>query len=207
MEEDKETCKVVLVGEQAVGKTSIIKQFLEQSFVNNCESTVGANYSSAIINVNGEKKKFTIWDTAGQERYRALIKMFYKDAMAAVLVYDITVQRTFTELQKYWHKELVDNCSSSLILAIAANKSDLYEKEKVDEMEAREFAKDIGALFVKTSALNSTGIDNLFIEIGERFISSSEGKEPRKESISIRKKDIDENEKNQKGKKKTKCCQ
>lgn len=206
MDDKQETCKVVIVGESGVGKTSIIRQFLNQTFVVNSPFTVGANYSSAIVNINGQKKKFTIWDTAGQEKYRSLIKMFYKDASAAILVYDITDTGSFIEIQKYWYKELSDNCPNNIIFAIAANKSDLYEQEAVDEIEARKYAKEAGAIFAKTSALDASGIDNLFIEIGVRFIRSDENKhDERSGTVSVTHNNPDDYiDKN--GKEKKRCC-
>ena len=87
---DSESFKVVLVGESGVGKTSIITQFIDQTFQEDQQSTTGGTFSTKSVKCDGKTLKFEIWDTAGQERYRSLTKMFYKDANAAVLVYDIT---------------------------------------------------------------------------------------------------------------------
>ena len=101
-------CKVVLVGESGVGKTSIINRYVENYFNPNSESTTGASFASKIVTFDKFQKsiKFEIWDTAGQEKYRALSKIFYKDAAIAILVYDITREESFEELKQYWYQQL-----------------------------------------------------------------------------------------------------
>ena len=95
--------------------------------------------------------------------------MFYKDANAAVMVYDVTRAESFEEIKKYWSNQIKDNSPENIILAIAANKSDLIEQETVDEGEARNFAKELNAIFVTTSAKSSEGINSLFEEIAKKY--------------------------------------
>ncbi len=169
-----ESFKVVLVGESGVGKTSIITQFIDQTFQEDIQSTTGGTFSTKSVVCDGGKVlKFEIWDTAGQEKYRSLTTMFYKDANAAVMVYDITRKESFEELKNYWSGQIRDSSPENIILAIAGNKSDLIEHEVVDEGEARDFAKELGAIFVSTSAKNSEGINNLFEEIAKKYTGSS----------------------------------
>ena len=108
VEEYHRTCKVVLVGETGVGKTCIISRYINDTFSSNTESTTGASFACKIMNFEEFKKviKFEIWDTAGQEKYRALSKIFYKDAAIAILVYDITREESFEELKQYWYQQL-----------------------------------------------------------------------------------------------------
>ena len=165
-----ESFKVVLVGESGVGKTSIITQFIEQTFQEDIQSTTGGTFSTKSVVCDGGKiLKFEIWDTAGQEKYRSLTTMFYKDANAAVMVYDVTRKESFEEIKNYWSNQIKDNSPENIILAIAANKSDLIEKETVDEGEARNFAKELNAIFVTTSAKSSEGINSLFEEIAKKY--------------------------------------
>ena len=174
MEADSETesCKVVLLGESGVGKTSIISQLMEQQFCEDQTSTTGATFSTKTMEFDNYDKAicFEIWDTAGQEKYRVLTKMFYKDASIAILVYDITRLESFEELKKYWAEQIKEHAPKKIVIAVAANKSDLYENEKVDESQGREFAKEIGALFKLTSAKNQTGIEELFKDCGNKFL-------------------------------------
>lgn len=97
--------KVVLLGDSGVGKTSLTNRFISDTFQNEMDSTMGATYMSKVLSFGSRSVKFNIWDTAGQERYRAIAKMYYQDAQAAVLVYDITKQESFESL-KSWLQEL-----------------------------------------------------------------------------------------------------
>ena len=169
-----ESFKVVLVGESGVGKTSIITQFIDQTFQQDQQSTTGGAFSTkTVVCDTGKVLKFEIWDTAGKERYRSLTKMFYKDANAAVMVYDITRKDSFEALNTYWAEQIKDNSPKEIILAIEANKSDLIDQEVVDEGEARDFAKEYGALFTSTSAKNTSGINNLFEEIAKKYTGAT----------------------------------
>ena len=170
-ENEFSTCKVVILGEPGVGKTSIISRYVTNQFSPVVISTTGASYSTKILKIDDENSiKFQIWDTAGQERFRSLAKIFYQNAVAVILVYDITVRETFEQLQKYWIKEIEENAPTDIILALAANKSDMYENELVDLNEGKELARQLNAIFKSTSALNSKGIDDLFLSIGKKFL-------------------------------------
>ena len=172
MYDDSETLKIVLIGESGVGKTSIISQFIDQTFTQDNQTTLGGTFSTKEIKCGQRILKIEVWDTAGQERYRSVAKMFYKDANAALLVYDITSKYTYEELKYYWMEQVKENSPKSTILAVVANKSDLIEKEQVDEGEARKFATDNNALFASTSAKNSAGIEKLFMDIAKKYTGS-----------------------------------
>ena len=180
-----ESFKVVLIGETGVGKTSIITQFIDQTFQEDLQTTTGGTFSTKSVQCdNGKVLKFEIWDTAGQERYRSLATMFYKDANAAIMVYDVTRKETFEELKNYWAGQVKDNAPEKIILVIAGNKSDLIEQETVDEGEARNFAKELNAIFISTSAKSSEGINNLFEEIVKKHTGAT--------NISIAKGNVEE---------------
>ena len=175
MTEGVESFKVVLVGESGVGKTSIITQLIDQTFQEDQKSTTGGTFSTkSVICDNGKTLKFEIWDTAGQERYRSLTKWFYKDANAAVLVYYITRKDSFEELQNYWSQQIKESSPPNIILAIAANKSDLINQEAVEEEKAREFANELGAIFVSTTATTVESINELFIEIAKKYTNATD---------------------------------
>ena len=115
-EEGAVTCKVVLIGEAGVGKTSIISRYSTNTFKSQSTPTPGANFVTKNVTFDDEKQtiKFEIWDTAGQEKYRSLAKVFYKNASVCVLVYDITRKSSFEELKNYWVKEIKDNAPKDL---------------------------------------------------------------------------------------------
>lgn len=104
-------CKVVMLGESAVGKTSIINRYINNAFNPDSMSTSGASYASKTMHFDNFNKniKFDIWDTAGQERFRSLTKIFYKETSVAVLVYDITRKESFTEVKNYWYHQIKEH--------------------------------------------------------------------------------------------------
>ena len=108
-DENAKVCKVVLLGESGVGKTCIIERFVDDIFEEGKILTSIASFRSKIMTFEkfqGKSIKFEIWDTAGQEKYRALNRIFYKDAGAAILVYDITKKESFEQIQKYWYNQM-----------------------------------------------------------------------------------------------------
>ena len=109
-------CKVVLIGESGVGKTSIISRYLLNKFSATLGSTPGANFTTKTVFLEEENQsiKYEIWDTAGQEKYRSLAKVFYKNAAVCVLVYEITRRQSFDELKNYWIGELLSNASKDI---------------------------------------------------------------------------------------------
>jgi small GTP-binding protein len=119
MSEDGEakTCKVVLLGESGVGKTCIISRYTNNTFEDNIMSTTGASYCGKAMTFDeygGKTIKFEIWDTAGQEKYRALTKIFYKDAAVAILVYDITRKDSFDEIKNYWYHQIKESGKANI---------------------------------------------------------------------------------------------
>jgi len=166
-----DSVKVVLLGESGVGKTCINNQFIYRKFDPDCISNISAQFVSKTIEYQGYGTiKYDIWDTAGQERYRSMAKIFYKDAKVIIFVYDITNQESFDAIKSYWHEQTKIYCEQDSILAVAANKSDLYEDQAVPEEEGQKFADEIGAIFQTTSAMNNSGIDKLFENIGKKIM-------------------------------------
>ena len=163
--------KVVLLGESGAGKSCIIEQFISGKFDDNTIATLTAQFYRKTFEFPGDKNiTLDIWDTAGQEKFRALTRIFYKNAKAVILVYDITDNRSFDEIKNYWYEQVKQNCHSDVIIAIAANKCDLYEQRQVSDEEGEEFAESLGALFASTSAKNDSGITKLFEDIASRIL-------------------------------------
>ncbi len=169
---DPESIKVVLLGEAGVGKTSIIPQFTTKTFDPHRETSLSAQFISKTLDFPdlGQSLKFDIWDTVGQEKYRSLAKIFYKDARVIIFVYDITTANSFQSIKDYWYNETKDNCDNEVIYALVGNKSDLYEKEEVNEIDAQKYADEINAIFKTTSALSNVGINNLFENIAQKLL-------------------------------------
>ena len=170
-----ESFKVVFVGETEVWKTSILTQFIEKTFPKDIQTTTSSIFSTKTVICDGSKTlKFEIWDTAGQERYRHFAPMFYKDANALVIVYDVTKAKSFEEIKNYWINQIKENSPENIILVIVANKSDLIEQKQVDEGEARNFANDLNAIFISTSAKNNEGIFNIFEELAKKYTGATD---------------------------------
>ena len=172
-EESPIPVKVVLLGESGVGKTSIISQFTSNKFNPRCPTSVSAQFISKKMAFPQYNKtlKFDIWDTVGQEKYRSLAKIFYKDALIIIFVYDITIEFSFTAIKDFWYKETFENADNEPILALVANKSDLYKDEKVPNNKGKAYADEINAIFQNTSALSNSGIDVLFENLGNKFLN------------------------------------
>ena len=146
-----ERIKITLIGSSGVGKTCIIKRYIENIFLDNSSATAGGSYSSKLIKINNKLIQVDLWDTAGAERFRSLGKVFYKDANIVIIVYDISKKYSFEKIKTIWYPNVKEIGEKYTILAIIGNFSDLYEDEEVSENEAREYAKQIGATFMLVS--------------------------------------------------------
>ena len=161
--------KITLVGASSVGKTALINQYINHTFLDTTITTIGSDKFSRIETINDIEVKLNVWDTAGQERFRSLSPMFLKGSNIVILVYDITNQLSFDELRNYW-VILVKENTNNIILGVAANKSDLYDVEIVDEENGRKFAEENNAFFYSTSSKNLTLTQNLFIGLTTLYI-------------------------------------
>ena len=201
-------CKVVLVGESGVGKTCIIKRYINNEFNPNTESTTTSTYSFKKLDFKKYKKSisFDIWDTAGQELYRSIAKNFYLNAAIGILVYDVRSKKSFDALKEYWYEQLTSYGDDNIIFGVAGNKCDLFQDEEVSEEEGKKFAESINAVFFLTSCKESVGIDQLFEGCGEKFLETNGFIENKNEKakIVLNKKDVKVNN-NDNGKKKKFC--
>jgi len=160
--------KLVLLGESAVGKSSLVLRFVKGQFFEYQESTIGAAFLTQAVMVDDCTVKFEIWDTAGQERYHSLAPMYYRGASAAVVVYDITSQASFTKAQS-WVKELQRQGDDKIIIALAGNKCDLESSREVTFDDAKSYADSNGIFAIETSAKTDQNVSELFVEIARRL--------------------------------------
>ena len=163
---EKTAYKLVLLGDYAVGKTSLTRRLLTNEFDPSIESTVGCNFFARTVQVNGTRVKFQIWDTAGQEKFKSLIPVYYHGADAAVIVYDVTREESYKTAKK-WVMEL--ESSRDVILALVGNKSDLTSEREVDYDTASGFATGRELPFIETSALTSGDINDILVDIAEKI--------------------------------------
>ncbi|KAI8636632.1 rab11 protein [Parasitella parasitica] len=156
--------KVVLIGDSGVGKTNLLSRFTRNEFNLESKSTIGVEFATRSIQVDNKVIKAQIWDTAGQERYRAITSAYYRGAVGALLVYDISKHSTYDSVDR-WLKELRDHADSNIVIMLVGNKSDLRHLRAVPTDDAKRFASDNGLSFIETSALDATNVDQSFQQI------------------------------------------
>lgn len=162
--------KVVVIGDSAVGKTQILSRFAKNEFCFDSKSTIGVEFQTRTVNINGKVIKAQIWDTAGQERYRAVTSAYYRGALGAMLVYDITKRQSFDHVAR-WVEELRAHADSSIVIMLVGNKADLVDLRMVPTEDAVEFAEDQGLFFSETSALSGTNVESAFLKLLEEINS------------------------------------
>ncbi|XP_038566640.1 RAB11a, member RAS oncogene family, like [Micropterus salmoides] len=153
--------KVVLIGDSGVGKSNLLSRFTRNEFNLESKSTIGVEFATRSIQVEGKTVKAQIWDTAGQERYRAITSAYYRGAVGALLVYDIAKHLTYENAER-WLKELQDHADSNIVIMLVGNKSDLRHLRAVPTDEAKAFAEKHGLSFLETSALDSSNVELAF---------------------------------------------
>ncbi|XP_039180470.1 ras-related protein Rab-11B isoform X2 [Crotalus tigris] len=156
--------KVVLIGDSGVGKSNLLSRFTRNEFNLESKSTIGVEFATRSIQVDGKTIKAQIWDTAGQERYRAITSAYYRGAVGALLVYDIAKHLTYENVER-WLKELRDHADNNIVIMLVGNKSDLRHLRAVPTDEARAFAEKNNLSFIETSALDSTNVEEAFKNI------------------------------------------
>ncbi|XP_017852242.1 ras-related protein Rab-18 [Drosophila busckii] len=162
--------KLLIIGESGVGKSSLIRRFVENKFDENHDVTIGMDFKSAIMNVDGIDYKVALWDTAGAERFRSLTPSFYRKALGAILVYDITKRDTLVKLEA-WLAELESYSDNpNIAIMVVGNKID--QERVVDRDEGRKFARKHRALFIETSAKCDQYVSDAFKDIVEKIVSS-----------------------------------
>lgn len=180
--------KLVLLGEAAVGKSSLVLRFVKGHFTEFQESTIGAAFMTQTLALDDVTVKFEIWDTAGQERYHSLAPMYYRGAQSAVVVYDVTSNDSF-ERARRWVSELRDQANKDIVIALAGNKIDLCleeadnetgdssnstaSKRAVEREEAQAYANDNGLIFYETSAKTGENVHELFVQIANDLPKST----------------------------------
>ena len=201
---EEEKFKVVVVGDSGVGKTNLIKRFILNEFSLDSKATVGVEFISKNYNINNKIIKIEIWDTAGQERYKSITSAYYKGAKGAMIVYDVTNQTSFNNIDK-WYFEIKEKASKNINLMLIGNKTDL--NKVICREDAINKAKSLNIPVMETSANNSSNVKEAFYDLIKEMYKSVlklkekfEQKENRKEEgIKI---NIEENN----IKKKKKCC-
>ena len=174
--------KVSFFGESGVGKSSIVARFMTGHFNEFHNSTVGAAFSSKLLNIDGRCIELNIWDTTGQERYRSLSPLYYRDSKVIILVYDLTKHHSYIKCHM-WLKEIIENYrhyskENFPLIYLAGNKIDLVndnmELRKVDPNVLQDFTSKNNLIPFEVSAKSGHGIIELFNDIASRLIESNQ---------------------------------
>ena len=153
--------RYIIIGDMAVGKSCLLLQFTDHKFRHEHELTIGVEFGGKTIEVKGKNVKIQIWDTAGQEAFQAITRTYYKGAIGALLVYDITRKETFTHVTK-WLEEVKSNSSKQITIILIGNKKDLEDKRQVSYEEGEALAKENGLMFLETSAKTAYNVVEAF---------------------------------------------
>lgn len=165
--------KIVIIGDSAVGKSNLITRFTRDTFNPNSKATIGVEFQTHSMMIDGKEIKAQIWDTAGQERFQAVTAAYYRGAMGAVVVYDIARRDTFDNVDK-WLQELASHCDTTSATILVGNKCDLENVREVSTEEGKMLAESQGLFFTEASALDSTNVKMAFeIVIKEIYASIS----------------------------------
>ncbi|KAH9540197.1 hypothetical protein CY35_15G098700 [Sphagnum magellanicum] len=183
------TIKLVLLGDGRVGKTSLVLRYVENVFSDKQVATVQASYLTKRLTVDGQSVTLSIWDTAGQERFHALGPIYYRDADAALLVYDLLCKDSFDRVQS-WVKELRKMAPNNIVLAIAGNKSDMDKMQHVNVGDTERYAESIGATHFVTSAKLNTGINEVFLDVAHRVLEQRKSHGPETAAVNPRRKSM-----------------
>ncbi|KAJ8460918.1 hypothetical protein OPV22_033844 [Ensete ventricosum] len=153
--------KVVLIGDSGVGKSNLLSRFTRNHFSLDSKSTIGVEFATRTLQVEGKMVKAQIWDTAGQERYRAITSAYYRGALGAFLIYDVTKPKSFENANR-WLKELRDHADSNIVIMLVGNKTDLKHLRAITSEDAQSFAEKEGVSFLETSALEAINVEKAF---------------------------------------------
>jgi len=170
--------KIVLLGDSGVGKSSIAQRYCKNSFNENYDVTIGGAYMQQTLNIENTVVKLHIWDTGGSDRFRSLVSMYYRDAVAAIICYDLTNERTFQSVS-YWANEMQEKANQDkFVISIVGNKSDTEKEEwqitdeMVEDFKTKQnLAED--TILEKTSAKTGEGVRELFYKIAKQIVAQS----------------------------------
>jgi small GTP-binding protein len=159
--------KLLLIGDSSVGKSSLLVRFADDKFSPDYMSTIGIDYKIKTFNIGETRVKMEVWDTAGQERFRTITKAYYRGAMGVLLVYDVTSEKSFKQIQG-WINLIKKHAESDVCVLLVANKCDAVDSARaISETRVKAFATEVGLKTIETSALSGLNVEKTFEIIGQ----------------------------------------
>ena len=163
--------KYIIVGDGTVGKSSLLLRFTKSGFNQEYEMTLNVDFGVKNIKIRNKIYRIQIFDTAGQENLRSIARMYYKNSICAIVVYDITRRDTFNNVS-IWIEDCKNQCPKSIFMVLVGNKLDLAERRQISSDEGRELAEKNGMLFFETSAKDGTNVENIFVEAADNIANN-----------------------------------
>jgi small GTP-binding protein len=162
------TYKIIVLGSSGVGKTALVQQLIDKTFVPSLQSTVGVEFKSWPYRTSsGEEVKLNIWDTAGQERFRSVSKAYFRNAIGALLVFAVDSDSSYADLDA-WLSDLRQSSNPSAVILLVGNKTDVGDRQ-ISEDQAREFAMRHELEYIETSAKSGSGVEDAFVRLAQRI--------------------------------------
>ena len=160
--------KLLLIGNSAVGKSSLLLRFSDNIFNESFLPTIGVDFKIRTFDLSNKTVKLQIWDTAGQERFKTITSSYYKGAHGIILVYDITDRQTFKDIEN-WLSEVEKFANENVVRLLIGNKCDLESNRQVSREEGQEFADSLGVKFIETSAKECTNVEKSFFTMANEI--------------------------------------
>ena len=201
--------KVIIIGDTNVGKSNILTRYIKDEFSLNTKSTVGVELGIKFLKIKNINAKIQIWDTAGQERYRAITSSYFKGSNGCFIVYDITNETSFDNVEK-WYEQIQSETSKEIPIVLVGNKCDLENERKIPTEKGKDKAKNLKCAFFETSALKGINIDKIFEELVNTIYDKTASKNEDDVNIEFIKEDkavnLNETKDENKNNKKGGCC-
>lgn len=162
--------KFISVGDSGVGKSCLLHRLTSNDF-QPTETTIGIEFGSSVVNIQGKTVKLQIWDTAGQESFKSVSRAYYRNAIGCLLVFDVTRRETFDHLES-WLQDVTQHGNDDILIILVANKSDQLAKRQVSALEASAYAELNGLLYIEASAKTGSNVQEAFLQLSEKIFNS-----------------------------------
>ncbi len=180
-----EYIKIVVIGDSNVGKSSLIHRYIEDSYSPDQSNTVGVDFFAKKAQVAGKTYTVQVWDTAGQERFRAMVRTYFRNASAAIVVFDLTKKVSFEHIND-WLNEIQEDLDDNTPVLLVGSKADLKENRVISEEAAKALAEKRGLVYFEASAVNSQNVQQLFRVAIEKVVEGYQSAEKKDDGKSTR---------------------
>jgi small GTP-binding protein len=178
----EELLKILVIGESAVGKSCLLLRYTDNKFQETFLTTIGVDFKTKFIEIEGVKVKLQIWDTAGQEKFRTITKAYYRGAHGILLVYDVTSAESFNQTGQ-WMRSIQENMTDPVVVVFVGNKCDM--DRVVSTADAQDLAKEFGVEYYETSAKTGMNVDDTFMGVAKAIMDSQKDRVQQKGMTSV----------------------